>query len=609
MLTILGVIGIAVTLTPSVTVRAQQSQAAQQQIPAPSSGGDEGYYVPITVGNMGIELHNPANTNLSISFFASVRQASGNAQFQSSFAFTPYFEFLTFPVDNSGTSRPYIILSNPDGTKNVKMRLAFYDDKLKDAAAAWLSENVGAFVSSKAVQPLPIRWLQITEKNSKPAIPSVTLPDNTATPDTDIALPPSQDIFFRNLTDVQATQFVKAIDLGNVDFNFTYSYKKGQTTVGSYVVRLDDVSKTAVFQQLTGGGAPGFVSRNGAAQLAASVVSQLDITSYLEDDSTKTALVSDIIDLFLNKMQFKQRLDYADKNQLKLLSSLSIDPRGVDFEADRISKTHDAVATSHDFHEINKKLLDLGASGGYGGFTASANFKSNDEADKAIKDTFSEDWIGNDWASIPKTINVFQINATDFKGSASIRQVSVKPTFSMKQTSISVQQGFPTSDAIDTALGSQNRDTFVLIPVGSVIAYTAPVDSAHSLPSNFMICDGTALKKIEFPTLWNALQLTYGNGSQQRGASVVGYDFNLPDLRGYFLRGIDDTPKLDTTAKRDPDSPRQVGSIQPDDLKRHSHTVELPSTNYQTGGSTNGLRYDNTLTCRSFLRCRRVPTQ
>ena len=127
-------------------------------------------------------------------------------------------------------------------------------------------------------------------------------------------------------------------------------------------------------------------------------------------------------------------------------------------------------------------------------------------------------------------------------------------------------------------------------PVGSIMALAGPIDASHPLPSNFMVCDGTAMKKAEFDTLWKAVDVTYGNGSQQRGTPMTAYDFNLPDLRGYFLRGVDDG------AKRDPDINRRVGSSEPEDLKRHAHTFKIPSTDYAIpvgAAPTNGLRFDD----------------
>ena len=570
------------------------------QAPEPNSPqtGDESNYVPITIGYLGITIpgkpgHEGDSSSLKISFFESVRGNAQGSNLPVNYAFAPYFTFLSLGAAKDGTDKRYEVYDNDNGTRNIKMRLAFFDDKLRTAAAAFLSEKKGVYISPTAVQPLPIWRLQVTEQLSKLAI---LLPEGI-NPATQLDLSPVQDVFFSNIRAQLADQFIKAVDTGNTNFTFEYSYKKAGTSIGSYTVRLDDISTNSQFQQVTGNGGSGLVTRNGAIQLASVVATSLDVSAYIEDDSIKASLSNDIVDLFINKLKFKETLDFSKAEQLKALSSLSIDPKGVDFEADRISRTHDAVTSSHDFNELNKKLIDAGATGGYDGFTAGANFKSDDEVNKAIRDTFSEDWSGNDWKSVPKTINVFQLNSSDFSGSAIIRQVAVKPIFGMVSYQIGVQQGFPSMAILESAIQVGNADRFVLVPIGSVIAFGGMIDSTHALPGNYLPCDGTALRSSEFPELFRVIGSAHGDGSEQRGIKVSNYDFNLPDYRGLFLRGVDSGSNRDQ-GPRKPNAPGaasgdSVGSFEPDDLKSHRHDLGVAKTDYTVGGSSNGLRGDD----------------
>lgn len=64
------------------------------------------------------------------------------------------------------------------------------------------------------------------------------------------------------------------------------------------------------------------------------------------------------------------------------------------------------------------------------------------------------------------------------------------------------------------------------IPVGTIITY-----SSSSAPDGWWPCDGRALSKTGFSNLYNVIGDLYG--------STAG-TFNLPDLRGYFVRGWDD---------------------------------------------------------------------
>src|SRR5215510_4453635 len=78
------------------------------------------------------------------------------------YAFTPYFEFINF----GNPAQKYIRYDQPDGSINVRMRLAIFDDTLKQASAAWMSEKTLQTVSPMSVQLLPITQMTITEENS-----------------------------------------------------------------------------------------------------------------------------------------------------------------------------------------------------------------------------------------------------------------------------------------------------------------------------------------------------------------------------------------------------------------------------------------------------------
>jgi hypothetical protein len=76
-------------------------------------------------------------------------------------------------------------------------------------------------------------------------------------------------------------------------------------------------------------------------------------------------------------------------------------------------------------------------------------------------------------------------------------------------------------------------------PAGSIIAYAGEnLDSNWENLTGWMHCDGRPLSTNSYPGLFAAIQFTWG-GDPNRGI------FNIPDLRGYFLRGVD-------TGRRDP---------------------------------------------------------
>jgi microcystin-dependent protein len=88
-----------------------------------------------------------------------------------------------------------------------------------------------------------------------------------------------------------------------------------------------------------------------------------------------------------------------------------------------------------------------------------------------------------------------------------------------------------------------------------------------------MLCDGRALNRTDarFTALFNQIGSSWGGD----GVNL----FNIPDLRGLFLRGVDNgTGRDPDVASRTASNPgghtgNLVGSVQPDQLRVHQHTT------------------------------------
>jgi phage-related tail fiber protein len=76
-------------------------------------------------------------------------------------------------------------------------------------------------------------------------------------------------------------------------------------------------------------------------------------------------------------------------------------------------------------------------------------------------------------------------------------------------------------------------------------------------PSGWILCSGQAVLRATYPALFIAIGTYYGAGD---GVTT----FNLPDLRGQFVRGAD--------VGRGIDPGRTIGSDQADAFKAHTHT-------------------------------------
>ncbi|MRD73285.1 hypothetical protein GH865_08485 [Rhodocyclus tenuis] len=89
------------------------------------------------------------------------------------------------------------------------------------------------------------------------------------------------------------------------------------------------------------------------------------------------------------------------------------------------------------------------------------------------------------------------------------------------------------------------------VPVGTVI-YVA----RNAAPTGYLKANGALLSRTTYSELFGAIGTTYGAGD---GSTT----FNLPDLRGEFIRGWDDS--------RGVDSARVLGSAQSSQVMSHTH--------------------------------------
>ena len=101
-----------------------------------------------------------------------------------------------------------------------------------------------------------------------------------------------------------------------------------------------------------------------------------------------------------------------------------------------------------------------------------------------------------------------------------------------------------------------------ITPIGTVSAF-----AGASAPDKYLMCDGSTISRTTYSDLYAVLGDVYGNGD---GSTT----FEIPDLRGEFLRGLD--------GGRGVDASRTLGSAQSDLLKSHTHQVQ----NVFSGGGT-----------------------
>ena len=114
-----------------------------------------------------------------------------------------------------------------------------------------------------------------------------------------------------------------------------------------------------------------------------------------------------------------------------------------------------------------------------------------------------------------------------------------------------------------------------LVPAGTIIAF-----GGTFAPAGYLICDGNDYLRTAYVDLFNAI------------GTASGTRFNVPDLRGQFLRGVTgastNDPNASSRAAMNPggSTGNNVGSVQADAFKSHTHTSNDANLKTGSGGGT-----------------------
>lgn len=114
----------------------------------------------------------------------------------------------------------------------------------------------------------------------------------------------------------------------------------------------------------------------------------------------------------------------------------------------------------------------------------------------------------------------------------------------------------------------------IAMPSGGIMPF-----GGTSAPTGFLACDGAAISRTTYAALFAIIGTTWGVGD---GSST----FNVPDLRGSFLRGTGShgsSTMADGTAFSAP----SVGSFENDQFQSHFHAFNRAETN---GANASGSR-------------------
>lgn len=130
-----------------------------------------------------------------------------------------------------------------------------------------------------------------------------------------------------------------------------------------------------------------------------------------------------------------------------------------------------------------------------------------------------------------------------------------------------------TTKIANEAVTQEKTKNFGLLPPGLMAPFGGEV-----APDGWLVCDGISYLIADYPDLSTAL---LGGGTVYPWGSADATHFNVPDMRGRFLRG------WDNGATNDPDAAGRtasavggptgdhVGTLQPDGFASHAHNISL----------------------------------
>lgn len=128
--------------------------------------------------------------------------------------------------------------------------------------------------------------------------------------------------------------------------------------------------------------------------------------------------------------------------------------------------------------------------------------------------------------------------------------------------------------------------TAKFVPTGTVFYW---VGSTNSIPSGYLYCNGQAVSRATYSDLFSAVGESFGEGDNST-------TFNVPDMRGYFVRGMTDNTVNDpdyaarTAQATGGNTGNNIGSVQTSSGTSHTHTASVTDGGHihQANGSGTG---------------------
>lgn len=176
------------------------------------------------------------------------------------------------------------------------------------------------------------------------------------------------------------------------------------------------------------------------------------------------------------------------------------------------------------------------------------------------------------------TVTATEINSLDGASSTQTMQSQMDDKAPLNSPALTGTPTAPTPTAGDSStkiattafVGTQVASS---TPAGAVMAF-----AMNTAPTGWLECNGAAINRTTYAALFAAIGTTFGNGN---GSTT----FNIPDLRGVFVRGWANG-KPNSGSNGIYDAGRNFGTEQADAFKSHTHTFKGATGSSGSGTSS-----------------------
>ncbi len=299
---------------------------------------------------------------------------------------------------------------------------------------------------------------------------------------------------------------------------------------------------------------------------------------YWRGDKTWSTFATDVINSVLSTFTISTASKPAIANTDTVVGAFNKVQKFInDINGDYVSKT--ANQTINGTLAINSLT---------GFITVPTPVGASDAANKGYVDGFGQWQKGTNTADVVRAAGNVGIGTTSPSSILDVTSTSSgflppRMTTAQKNAIVSPSAGMVVYDTTMGALNVYNSSTWVTVsnagsavdPAGMVAGFPMA-----ACPTGWLEANGASVSTTTYASLFTAIGYTYGGS----GAS-----FNLPDYRGYFLRGWNHAAGIDPdaatrTTRGDGTTGDNVGTKQADQFGSHTHAIQYAASTAPTGG-------------------------